>query len=248
MLGIVGLDGVDELRGFVDGIDAEPGGCAVAGHAGDLDVDLDAAAVAAVDLERGGLAGDDTVDVQAALREFVVDQADDADLLGGLFHDDEADHIVALEADALFLELRKDRAAVDLAGDAALGIGGGAAVDDLGLFKRVAGLVVHLIDVDHAAVGLIAVPFGRVTDVDMVHMAVVHDGGAGLGAVDDAADAAPGIAEHFVIAKLLKLGKDEVGHVLFLAAERRRADQALRQIDHGRFHFGCKFTNSFNHK
>ena len=69
-----------------------------------------------------------------------------------------------------------------------------------------------------------------------------------IGAVDDAADAAPGIAEHFVIAKLLKLGKDEVGHVLFLAAERRRADQALRQIDHGRFHFGCKFTNSFNHK
>lgn len=57
-------------------------------------------------------------------REFVVDQADDADLLGGLFHDDEADHIVALEADALFLELRKDRAAVDLAGDATLGIGG----------------------------------------------------------------------------------------------------------------------------
>ena len=80
-----------------------------------------AAAVAAVDLERGGLAGDDTVDVQAALRELVVDQADDADLLGGLFHDDEADHIVALEADAFFLELRKDRAAVDLAGDAARG-------------------------------------------------------------------------------------------------------------------------------
>ena len=121
-------------------------------------------------------------------------------------------------------------------------------MDDLGLFKCVAGLVVHLIDVDHAAVGIIAVPFGRVADVDMVHMAVVHDGGAGLGAVDDAADAAPGIAEHFVIAKFLKLGKDEVGHVLFLAAERRCADQALCQIDHGRFHFGCKFTNSFNHK
>ena len=175
----------------------------MARNTGNLNIEFDSASVAAVDLERSCLTGDNTVNFYAALGQFVIDESDHADLLSRLFHNDKADNVVTFEAEALFLELGQNGAAVYLAGDAALGVGCCTSVYDLGLFECVSGFVVHLVNVYDAAVGIITHPLGGITDVDMVHMTVVHNARACLCAVDDADDAAPLIAEHIFIAELL---------------------------------------------
>ena len=78
-------------------------------------------------------------------------------------------------------------------------------------------------------------------------MAVIHNARTGLGAVNYTDDAAPLIAEHLVVAKLLKLSHEDIGNVLFFTRERGAADYALRKVEHICLVRGCEFFNAVIH-
>ena len=202
-------DVLQDVRHLVDRVVAALRRGAVAGHALDVDADLHASPVAAVDAAVGRLGGDDELGDYLVL---VVDVLP-AHAVAVLFLDGADDHdLVSLRDE---VEVLHDLRAVDGGGHAALLVGTAAAVDDLVVLVALVGVV------------------GPVCDVADAHRVDVGvDGDDLLAVAHPADDVAEAVDLDLVIAELFHLGLDAGHYFFFLAALARVGDHGAKESAH----------------
>ena len=206
---VEGADVGDDVGHLVDGIVAAVGGRAVAGGAVNVDADLHAAAVTAIDAAVGGLGGNDELGLNAVL---VVDVLP-AHAVAVLFLDGANDHdLVALGDEAHVLH---HLGSVGSRSHAALLIGAAAAIDDL------VGLV--------ALIG-IGIPVLDVADANGVDVGI--DGDDLVALAHKAHDVAQAVDLDLVIAKALHLGLDASDNLALLARLRGMGDHGAQEASH----------------
>ena len=206
---VEGADVGDDVGHLVDGVVAAVGSGAVAGGAVNVDADLHATAVTAIDAAVGGLGGNDELGLNAVL---VVDVLP-AHAVAVLFLDGADDHdLVALGDEAHVLH---HLGSVGSRSHATLLVGAAAAVDDL------VGLV--------ALIG-IGIPVLDVADADGVDVRV--DGDDLVALAHKAHDVAQAVDLDLVIAKVLHLGLDAGNNLTLLAGLRGVANHCAKKTRH----------------
>ena len=206
---VEGADVGDDVGHLVNGVIAAVGSGAVAGGAVNVDANLHAAAVTAVDAAVGGLGGNDELGLNAVL---VVDVLP-AHAVAVLFLDGADDHdLIALRDETHVLH---HLGSVGSGSHAALLVRAAAAVDDL------VGLV--------ALIG-IGVPVLDVADADGVDVGV--DGDNLVALAHKAHNVAQAVDLDLVIAKTLHLGFDASDNLALLAGLRGMANHCAKKTRH----------------